>query len=298
MGFRRRGDFSLTIALVASLLVHGLILFVLATHYVVVIGQGIWQPAIPRPSETADEKPPIFIRRPELPDTANEMGESTGKGWASNSYRLGDETMRARESPEDQAYLSLDPVGLGGAGGADANEVVTPPAADTVVALASMTAPPTDLPAPFGIGATRDDTVAPVIATLAERARQQKQNLPAGDPAPQSDSESDPFTKIGSVVFRAGTIEARFGRKVKTIRPRLTLAGQVDVLALEYPTLQLKVAIDETGKVVSVDVIRSSGSNEIDLPCQRAMYDWWIEPAKGADGKPMADVMVWDMAFR
>ena len=46
----------------------------------------------------------------------------------------------------------------------------------------------------------------------------------AGDPAPQSDSESDPFTKIGSVVFRAGSMDARFGRKVKTIRPRLTRA--------------------------------------------------------------------------
>jgi len=73
----------------------------------------------------------------------------------------------------------------------------------------------------------------------------------------------------------------------ETIRPRLTLSGQVDVIALEYPTVQLKVKIDESGKVISVDVIRSSGSNEIDLSCQRAMYAWWIEPAKAADGKAM-----------
>jgi TonB family protein len=156
---------------------------------------------------------------------------------------------------------------------------------------------PTEAPAPFGVSATRDDAITPAEPELAQRIRQ-KLNLPAGDPAPQSDSESDPFSKVGSVVFRPGSIEARVGRKVKTIRPRLTLAGQVDVIALEYPTVQLKVKIDESGKVVSVDVIRSSGSNEIDLSCQRAMYAWWIEPAKAADGKAMADVMVWDLAFR
>ena len=82
------------------------------------------------------------------------------------------------------------------------------------------------------------------------------------------------------------------------MRPRLTLAGHYDLAAMQYPSVQLTVRIDATGKVISADILRSSGSNQIDLPCQQAMYDWWIEPPKDEKGKPMADVMVWLLSFR
>lgn len=121
---------------------------------------------------------------------------------------------------------------------------------------------------------------------------------PAADPAPQSDSESDPFSKIGSVEFRPGKVDVRFGRKVKTTRPHLTLAGQYDLAAQAAPRVMLKVKTDETGKVIDVAVIQSSGSNEIDAPCQRAVYDWWFEPPKDASGKPVPDVILFTIDFR
>jgi len=54
----------------------------------------------------------------------------------------------------------------------------------------------------------------------------------------------------------------------------------------------MSVSVDETGKVIDVKVIRSSGSNEIDLPTTMAMYKWWIEPARNREGKAVKDVIL------
>ena len=58
------------------------------------------------------------------------------------------------------------------------------------------------------------------------------------------------------------------------------------------------VEIDETGAVKHVGVLKSSGSVQIDLPCQRAIYDWWIEPTHDKKGRPMADVILFTINFR
>jgi TonB family protein len=114
-------------------------------------------------------------------------------------------------------------------------------------------------------------------------------NLPQADPAPASDQESDPFAKVGSFKFTPGRIEARMGRKVKSVRPRLDLKGQIDLAALPNPSVWLKVKIDNTGKVIDIQVVKSSGSNEIDLPSQLAVWKWWFEPLKDASGQPQPD---------
>jgi TonB family protein len=62
--------------------------------------------------------------------------------------------------------------------------------------------------------------------------------------------------------------------------------------------MMFKVKIDDTGKVTSVDIMKSSGSNNIDLPMRRALYEWWIEPPKDKDGKATADVMTWTISYR
>lgn len=111
--------------------------------------------------------------------------------------------------------------------------------------------------------------------------------VPPADPAPASDTESDPFSRIGSVDFRPGRMDARFGRKIKAVRPRLTLTGEVDLESLRFPSLTLQLKIDATGKVTDARVSQSSGSNEIDQPCLVAVYDWWIEPPKDKAGKPI-----------
>jgi protein TonB len=117
-------------------------------------------------------------------------------------------------------------------------------------------------------------------------------NTPAADPAPLSDRESDPFARVGSVTVRAGKVDARLGRDSKLIKPRLTTKAQLDLITILDPSVIMKVAIDPAGKVTDVDVLKSSGSNEIDLPAKLALYKSWIEPAKDKTGKPVPDVMI------
>jgi TonB family protein len=114
----------------------------------------------------------------------------------------------------------------------------------------------------------------------------------AGDPAPMSESESDAFSRGGSIQVRNGRVEARLGRSFKSVKPRLSLKGELDAISMAKPVVEMKVSVDETGKVIDVQVLRSSGSNEIDLPTTTAMYKWWIEPAKNKQGKPMKDVIL------
>jgi TonB family protein len=113
-----------------------------------------------------------------------------------------------------------------------------------------------------------------------------------------TDSESDPFAVVGSAEFRQGSVKARFGRKVTTVRPRLSLAGRQDLLIVEQPRVILRVRVDETGAVRDVKVVASSGSNEIDQPCVLAMYEWWFEPLRDKSGKPMPAEMIWTLSWR
>jgi TonB family protein len=95
------------------------------------------------------------------------------------------------------------------------------------------------------------------------------------------------------VVFRPGRVSVRFGRKVKLVRPHLSLAGEYDTWTSDgVIKVVVGVHIDDTGAVTQVDILHSSGSNEIDLPCLRAVQQWWIEPLKDKSGKPRPDVIV------
>jgi TonB family protein len=123
-------------------------------------------------------------------------------------------------------------------------------------------------------------------------------NSAAADPAQQSDSESDAFAKIGSYNARDGKLDPQFGRKVKTVRPKLPIVGQVDAFAMGKASVTLKINIDATGKVTKARVHKSSGSNEIDQPCVVAMYEWWFEPKRGADGRAVPDVFQFGISFR
>jgi TonB family protein len=118
------------------------------------------------------------------------------------------------------------------------------------------------------------------------------------DPFQQSDSESDAFTTTGSAVMHDGRISVRAGRKIKTTRPQLLVPGLLDTLGVSDPTLQLKIHVDTTGTVTLVNVVRSSGSNDIDQPCVVAVYDWWFEPRVDNKGKPIADVVDFTISFR
>jgi len=102
----------------------------------------------------------------------------------------------------------------------------------------------------------------------------------AGNPIPTSDFESYPVTRVASR-FIAGKIEARTGRKLRTRElPKLGLAAHADLQTMDDPFVVLILRIDTTGNVTDVKIERSSGSDNVDLPCQRAAYTWWFEPRK------------------
>lgn len=114
----------------------------------------------------------------------------------------------------------------------------------------------------------------------------------AADPAPDTGLESDPFAKIPGVDFHDGKVEARSGRVVKPIRPRLTDAARRDLMAMPSPMVVFKVHIDKTGKVKDVNVVQSSGSEAVDMPVYRALWEWWFEPPKDKKGNPLEDVQL------
>jgi TonB family protein len=145
------------------------------------------------------------------------------------------------------------------------------------------------------------DGAASAKPQAAETGDGRQRGVPpaAGNPLPQSESDSDPFSRIsGNITIpRAGRLEIRMGRKVKTTRPQVNIAGQLDLIALNNPTVVLEVHIAPTGNVTDVRVARSSGSNGIDEPTRVAVYEWWFEPARDKSGKPVPDVIYFAVQF-
>lgn len=254
------------------------------------------------------------IDEPFIVNRSASLGSRDGIGFASNASQ-GERQLEAPFAPTDQAFLSRDPIGRGRVGNlpsmalAPAVEDSGESAVDRTNAQPSVAAvlpPPTLLHTPLGIGTSINDLGRPrvdgqalhvAVASAARAQRADNGSTPGGgvapaDPAPMSDSESDPFSKTGRVDFRSGKMEVRFGRAFKSVRPRLSLAAQLDLLGLKSPRIVLKIAIDVKGKVTDVEVLRSSGSKLVDQPVTVAMYQWWFEPAKNADGKPIADEIV------
>lgn len=119
----------------------------------------------------------------------------------------------------------------------------------------------------------------------------------SADPAQQSDSESDAFSKIDGVIRQDGRLEVQFGRQVKTVRPRLPISAMIDA-ALGARSVTLKVSIGRDGNVTTVGVAKTSGSHEVDQASLLAMYDWWFEPAKDKKGQPVTDVVYFTLNFR
>jgi TonB family protein len=107
-----------------------------------------------------------------------------------------------------------------------------------------------------------------------------------------SDTDSMPFAKANSVTFHNGKVEGRKGRIVKTTRIDFGLAGEADLFSYGDPRVVLGVRVDAGGDVQSVVVLRSSGSDNIDRPAVRSVYNWWFEPLKDKDGNPLADLWV------
>jgi TonB family protein len=169
---------------------------------------------------------------------------------------------------------------------ADLNPPLTPPQAPHPPVASAAQKPPPSPAAP------------PKAATGDGRAPGKPK--PAVEAYEQSDSDSDPFLrKSGNVVvLENGRLDVRFGRKIKTTRPHVMVAGQFDLIALSNAMVCLEIHIAASGNVTDVKVSRSSGSNQIDEPTRLAVYDWWFEPAKDKHGKPIADITFFTIEYR
>jgi TonB family protein len=301
------------------------------------------------------------IMSDEADPRTSRFGEPEGSGYAMNSL-VGEGILHAREGPQDQAWLSRDPVGPGrmleepsfstalpGVNGDGAPKSRSGRGRPSLAGLAPE-GEGNEEAAPFGVGGMRivaapkvalrppvsaggadsgagvigpspaatqaasqadAEASGPPVAVVAVAPAAARGSssaghggdetggsgpagppIPPADPGPLSDSESDPFSRIGSAVISPGGVQARLGRKVKTIKPRLPLKGELDLVSLMDPSVILKVSIDETGRATDVSVLKSSGSNEVDLPTRLAIYKWWIEPGKDKQGKSVPDVIL------
>ena len=320
----RLGISLLTVATAGSLLVHALLF---ATFSVVRVGGAA-------PAEVAEMA--VVFEAPAAAERQNppiefEIGQPDAKGYATHEV-AGREEQVAREAPQDQPQLSLDPVGRSKvveipsspiersqdpapqaqASAAPAPSApVVPPDLAAVGQLLNRLTPLIDewtqLSIPTELDVTPPMPVPqPELAhrdtTSATEAQPRTRAAPAAgtgaDPAPRSDSEVDAFSVLGSAQFREGRVTVRSGRQVKTRRPKIGLAGLIDLSQRSTAQVLLKVAVDETGKVTNVEVAKSSGSNEIDQPCRVAMYEWWFEPKRGPDGRAVPDLFQFGISFR
>jgi TonB family protein len=167
------------------------------------------------------------------------------------------------------------------------------PLQDAIIALTTPDRPiDQEMAQRLQIAAPPPVVVARKTPTQQARGGAQGPTVAAADPAVDTGLESDPFAKIPGVEFRDGKVEARSGRRVKPIRPRLSEAGMRDLLAQQFPTVLLKVRIDKTGKVIDVNIVRGSGSEAVDMPVYRALWGWWFEPPKDKRGNPTEDVQL------
>lgn len=308
------------IALACSLAVHSAI-----TGLYVKFGKYLLSP-----TASTSRTPEMVIRvDPELLD----FGDAAGRGIGSNSSK-GDEPMRATEADENQALLDREPTGLGrlrdsqskligppGDSTAGAVAIATPlpaptlpPRADDPLPPATITPPNAaalPLPAPqVRISQPQPNADPEVVKTSPQAPPRQTQvaaalqpsspGVPtsAGKPLPQSESDSDPFARIGSVVFHNGRLDVQLGRHVKTVRPQLGIAGETDLLGLTLPIVMLQVHIEPSGRVSNVEIVRSSGSIAVDEPTRNAVYQWEFEPARDKQGHPIRDVVSFTIEYR
>jgi protein TonB len=323
MAMQRRNT-TLTIALCVSLTAHALVLWALCwwfVHYtpppklaalvqpddapIIITSRRGPRPPSPKspPLEKPKPPPPPDFSKALKQPPHDDSGEAGGKGTANRST-AGDQPMQAAQGLLEQADLTrsakeddldksrLEMPAQAGVQTNDEIPVAPPPKPQFGVAQSTPTpAKPIGGPPLIAIadptkpGATGSSDAKSTPPTPAPKQIN-------GHIANSSDTESMPFAKANSASFRNGKMESRDGRKVKTTRIQLGLAGEADAASLVDPSVVLGVTVDATGNVQNVIVLRSSGSNNIDQPYQRAVYNWWFEPSKDKEGRPLADQWV------
>jgi TonB family protein len=269
------------------------------------------------------------------PEDVGRLGDEKGTGYATDASP-GELELLARKGEQDQSYLSRDPQSLGQASAAP-SQSRTPPGENGANGSRSAQEESQSQSTnhPFGVQQTqqakpvfktpRDPQPGPAPApqrdpppeaqrvqtamaqqSAASPASVTSYRAPSGrpgppdsaaNPAPQGESDSDPFSVTGSLEFRPGSTKVQMGRKHKITRPRLSWDTVYDFEGMTSASVVLELQLDETGHVRNSEVIKSSGSSSIDEPCKLASYSWWFEPAKDAAGQPIKDVIKFTIKF-
>lgn len=311
-----RNRFIFPISLLVAIAIHAIVLIIAEGYYLDY--RGSLDRQIDRLRAASYQDHPILISLDPPPEL--DLGKEDGVGDAVNELDQPDE-MTARQADQIQAPLTRDP-----SIGADADtppQPLQPPPLPPAPPADQPPAPPP--PPPLSREITQPDApgralpaqpgetvdaapLLPLASLLAEAAHHANPPTPdpsepqpraaPDDPLPQAEADSDPFHTHGSVTFRAGKVDAQFGRAVKPVRPHIRLAGRWDGLALQHPSVTLRIRTDEQGNVRAAEVTESSGSLNIDQPVLVAIYDWWFEPPRDRDGNPRPDVFTFTLHFR
>jgi TonB family protein len=340
---------SLTVALCASLVAHGLALSGLAWWYIehnpppklaaidksaVLLDQlareeakSLPPPPAPPPPQSAPKPPPPPPAQKLNKPTPHkdDSGEANGIGTANRSTP-GDKPMEANSGYEqadlmrdakDFADTAFQPASDGQPQGNNAAPQKSPKAGSYSPDFVAETNVPSDpsvkapatpapvkgpgpypkVPEPQAMSVMASGTKVPVanvpLAQLPTPKPTQKEIR--GHKATASDTESIAFASSNSTVFRAGRLEGRKGLKVKTTLPRFGLASEVDIQSLGGIRTVISARVDADGQVQDVQVVESSGSENIDQDCKTAVWNWTLEPEKDKDGHPTD--LNWLIAF-
>jgi TonB family protein len=285
-------------------------------------------PPPPSPPKSASKPPPPpapkKLDKPK-PTHKDDSGEANGTGTANRStpgaqpmqansgYEQAD-LMREAKDFADSAFL---PASAGKPAGNNAMPKKSPKSGSYVpdaIAQANplsdptVTTPatpvPTDGPGPYPkitethvTGPTASGTKSPVanvpLAQLPTPNPTQKEIR--GHRATASDTESIAFAGANSAVFRAGRLEGRKGLRVKTTQVRFHDSSEADIQLLGGIRTVVSARVDADGNVLDVQIVESSGSENVDEDCKLAVWNWTLEPQKDKDGHPTD--LNWTIAF-
>jgi outer membrane biosynthesis protein TonB len=309
----RPRDLTFTIALCASLALHGWL-----------VSEGMWRYTLDNLHIYFDgyRDRPVFSTLQE----DDQLGAQAGRGDAIDEAP-GETLLQARQNDQTQILGSLDPEGFGRMRQDKPSDSVLPTggsvmkpqpseATDQQPAFGVAAAPMSNTP--FGIGdakpAPSESEVTPSATSGEASAAAQQARAsdspqlataqtpgapaPSADPAPKAETESDPVSLAGSAIFKNGKTYVQFGRKHRLTYPRMTLAGETSLLRLSPPVIiVMKINLDAQGNVTRVEIVKSSGSIDIDQPCLVAAYTWWLEPKRDRNNNAVEDEFLFTLRF-
>jgi hypothetical protein len=244
----RHRDISWTVALCLSLGIHAAIIRWRAEAYVAANNPVRLDGFNRVPLVEQNPQPPA-----PPPDIEQTLGDDKGTGYATDASP-GDLELMARKGDQDQSYLSRDPQSLGQAGAAPGHsppgengangsrsaeqtasaqssnhpfgiQQQSEPPAPAFKAPPDPTRGPAPAPhpdAPSAQTAAAQSSASPAVTMTAYQAPTgQPGAVAANSPAPQAESDSDPFAVVGSLEFRPGSTKVQCGRQHHITRPRL-----------------------------------------------------------------------------